>query len=110
MGLDTVEIVMEIEETFGITIPDEDAEKIQTIGDAYRYIIARLEFPEVPGPCLTSAAFCNFRRTLMKKMGITRSAIRPRTRMDELFPELDRRHTWFKLRYWLGWRIHLVAD
>ena len=69
IGLDTIEIVMEIEETFGITIPNRDAEKIQTIGDAYRCIIERLEFPEVPGTCLTSHAFYHFRRTLMRKLG-----------------------------------------
>ena len=36
--LDTVELVMALEEEFGIEIPDEDAEKIQTVGDAIRYI------------------------------------------------------------------------
>ncbi len=37
-SLDTVELVMALEEEFGIEIPDEDAEKIQTVGDAARYI------------------------------------------------------------------------
>jgi len=37
-SLDTVELVMALEEEFGIEIPDEDAEKIQTVGDASRYI------------------------------------------------------------------------
>lgn len=37
-SLDTVELVMALEEEFGIEIPDEDAEKIQTVGDALRYI------------------------------------------------------------------------
>ena len=37
-SLDTVEIVMALEEEFGIEIPDEDAEKIQTVGDAINYI------------------------------------------------------------------------
>lgn len=39
-SLDTVELVMEFEEEFDISIPDEAAEKIQTIGDAVRYIEA----------------------------------------------------------------------
>lgn len=38
-SLDTVELVMEIEEAFDLSIPDEDAEKIQTVGDAVKYII-----------------------------------------------------------------------
>jgi acyl carrier protein len=37
-SLDTVELVMAFEEEFGIEIPDEDAEKLQTVGDAISYI------------------------------------------------------------------------
>ena len=37
-SLDKVELVMALEEEFGIEIPDEDAEKLATVGDALRYI------------------------------------------------------------------------
>lgn len=37
-SLDLVELVMELEEEFGVSIPDEEAEKIQTIGDAINYV------------------------------------------------------------------------
>ena len=37
-SLDTVELVMALEEEFSIEIPDEDAEKITTVGDAIKYI------------------------------------------------------------------------
>lgn len=37
-SLDTVELVMALEEEFGIEIPDEDAEKIATVRDAINYI------------------------------------------------------------------------
>src|SRR5213595_1127252 len=37
-SLDTVELVMRFEEEFGIEIPDEDAEKVQSVRDAYNYI------------------------------------------------------------------------
>jgi len=37
-SLDTVELVMEFEKAFNMQIPDEDAEKIATVGDAIKYI------------------------------------------------------------------------
>ncbi len=37
-SLDIVELVMEFEEAFDMSIPDEDAEKIRTVGDAINYI------------------------------------------------------------------------
>lgn len=37
-SLDTVEVVMALEEEFGIEIPDEDAEKITKVGEAIKYI------------------------------------------------------------------------
>lgn len=37
-SLDTVELIMEFEKEFDITIPDEDAEKIATVGDAIEYL------------------------------------------------------------------------
>ncbi len=37
-SLDTVELVMALEEEFGVEIPDEDAEKITTVNDAIEYI------------------------------------------------------------------------
>jgi acyl carrier protein len=37
-SLDVVELVMRFEDSFGVTIPDEDYEKIRTVGDAIEYI------------------------------------------------------------------------
>ncbi len=42
-SLDVVELVMKIEEKFGIEIPDEDAEKIRTVKDAVDYIESKLK-------------------------------------------------------------------
>lgn len=40
-SLDTVELIMAFEEEFGIEIPDNDAEKLKTVGDAVAYISER---------------------------------------------------------------------
>jgi acyl carrier protein len=37
-SLDTVELVMALEEAFSVDVPDEDAEKLQTVGDVIKYI------------------------------------------------------------------------
>jgi acyl carrier protein len=41
-SLDTVELVMEFEDEFDMSIPDEEAEKIQTVGAAIDYIVGAL--------------------------------------------------------------------
>ena len=41
-SLDTVELVMALEEEFGMEIPDEDAEKITTVGEAVKYISSHI--------------------------------------------------------------------
>ncbi len=40
-SLDTVELVMAFEEEFNVEIPDEDAEKLSTVGDAVNYLVDR---------------------------------------------------------------------
>ncbi|MBE0431749.1 MAG: acyl carrier protein [Dehalococcoidia bacterium] len=41
-SLDFIELITAVEDTFGIEIPDEDAEKLQTVQDAVNYIEARI--------------------------------------------------------------------
>ena len=41
-SLDTVELVMALEEEYGVEIPDEDAEKLTTVGEAIKYIEEKL--------------------------------------------------------------------
>ena len=42
-SLDVVELVMALEEEFGIEVPDEDVENIRTIGDIVRYVGSKVE-------------------------------------------------------------------
>lgn len=42
-SLDTVELVMEFEKEFSVQIPDEDAEKITTVGDAVSYLKGKVK-------------------------------------------------------------------
>jgi acyl carrier protein len=106
MGLDTVELVMEIEEAFDITIPDQEAEKIQTIGQAYHYILARLDGPvDGTARCLSAATFYRLRRKLMGCLRIERRRIRPASALEDLIPAANRRVHWHRLRESLGWKL-----
>ena len=40
-SLDIVELLMEIEEEFGVSIPDEESEKLKTVGDACKFITSK---------------------------------------------------------------------
>jgi hypothetical protein len=97
MGLDTVELVMEVEEEFGITIPDEDAEKISTVGQLYAYVLERLSFFATT-PCLSGALFYRLRRVLIRLHHVDRSGVRPAARIDELVGLADRRRVWAEFR------------
>lgn len=103
MGLDGVEIVMEVEDEFDVTIEDEVAASLQTIGDVARYVTwhMRSKWPRVS--CPTTKSFYEIRRLLREKLPVKRNDIRPSTRLNELIPcrlrwrilkSLSRRSLW----------------
>lgn len=99
MGLDTVELVIVTEQTFGISIDDRDAEQITTVGGLYRYVLTKLEGREAPSPtCKSAEVFYRFRRSLGETLGIERDRVRPSTEIDDLIASKDRRSIWNQLR------------
>jgi hypothetical protein len=56
MGLDLVELVMEIEEAFGMSIPDRDAAGLETVGQVYEYILEH-RFQGKQEACMSNIAF-----------------------------------------------------
>lgn len=85
MGLDSVELVMAIEEEFGLDIPDRDAEKMITVGDVYEWLRVRLSTAD-PRACLTQRVFYKLRRALIENYNVSRHTISPDTRLTELLP------------------------
>jgi hypothetical protein len=101
MGLDIIELVMEIEEAFDIVIPDQDGERIRTLGDLYEYILQQTGRRR-DGPCLSGFTFYRFRRALVEASGIARQEVNPRSRLEELLPVVSRRYVWEQMRESLG--------
>lgn len=97
MGLDSAELIVEIEETFAIKIADRDAERIYTVGDAYRYILERFE-AEDPLFCPGASAFYRFRRALQESQAVARDHVRLSTPLAELIPARDRKSRWQRLQ------------
>lgn len=85
MGLDSVELVMAIEEEFGLDIPDRDAEKMFTVGDVYNWLKIRIASAD-PVACLTQRVFYKLRRALIENYRLERHAIAPDTRLTDLLP------------------------
>lgn len=106
MGLDGVELVMEVEEAFGIVIPDADAETIRTVGDLYRFVLAKMDGPTTePSGCFSASEFYRLRRQLMGLFRIERRRIRPDSTLEELFPAEGRKDAWRRLGEGLGSKL-----
>lgn len=101
MGLDVMLLIMELEEHFGVTIPDERAERIYTVGELYRYLLARSR-RGAQSPCPTGQAFYRLRRTLTQEFGVERARVRPAARLRDLFPKAARAATWPRLAAAVG--------
>ena len=88
MGLDTVELVMEIEDEFGFQMSDHDAELIQTCGQLSAYVVARVK-PDPLGRtlCPTARAFYFLRRELMAQVPLPKRSLRPGTKLRDVLTE-----------------------
>jgi acyl carrier protein len=88
MGLDAVEIVMKVEETFDIAIEDCEAEKILTPHALIELVMSKVGRTD-RAVCLTQRAFHRFRASLIRNAGFKREQIKPDVLMTQLFvPEI----------------------
>ena len=88
MGLDTVELAMEIEDTFEISIPDRDAEQMNTPNDVADWLMSRLKGPASSAPqCATARTFYRMRAELVSDFGVGRKNVRPNSILNDLVPQ-----------------------
>jgi acyl carrier protein len=112
MGLDTVEMIMAFEDAFGVEMPNQAAERIQTVRDVIDFFVARK--PIVPTTtCSTQQTFHVIRRALVTSGRVGR--LRPDTRLGALFAAEGWPRVWRRIRTvggsawpesvpWKGWR------
>jgi len=96
-GFDTVEFVVDIEESFGLKIDDKTAEKLRTVEDVHKYLLDNLDTAQLNNYCNSQKAFYLLRRSLINDFGFKRKDIIPSKSTEELFPLADRRQKWQKL-------------
>ncbi|MBX9724393.1 MAG: phytanoyl-CoA dioxygenase family protein [Candidatus Obscuribacterales bacterium] len=97
-GLDTVELVMAIEEEFGLEIPDVAAEKMVTVGDTYDYLRMRLASAP-PAECLSQKIFYKLRRGLIDNFKVKRHSISPDTKLVDVLSIEDIEGGWPYLQF-----------
>ena len=96
MGLDTVELVIRLEETFGMAIPDEVAVELTTPRKVTDYIFSQVNAVN-QSSCLSQQAFYHLRKKFVSVLGVARREFRPGTQLETLIPLELRREKWLKL-------------
>lgn len=78
MGLDSVELVMSVEEQFAIEIPDDIAETLGTVGRLHSFVISELE--RVGNPRDAAVVFAELRELICDRLGIKPERVVPEAR------------------------------
>jgi acyl carrier protein len=96
MGLDSVELVIEVEDQFGITVSDAEAQRIVTVGDLIAIINARMEASK-QSRCPSLGRFLEVRRFMRDFLQNPSLRMRPSTTVVALVPWYRRRELWRSL-------------
>jgi hypothetical protein len=90
VGLDAVEIVMEVEEVFDIRLEDAEVQKISTPRDMIEVVMGKVTQADAEA-CLTQRAFNLLRAALLLQLPLKRRDITPQARMADLVPRTHRK-------------------
>ena len=101
MGLDAVEIVMDVEDHFGISIQNTEAEGVRTVGDLITLIQSRIETAH-RSTCPTLASFLRLRSSVREIATDDTLRIRTGTRVVEVLTRSERQRLWRRLDDFLG--------
>jgi acyl carrier protein len=97
MGLESVELVMAFEETFGVTISDAEAVTCETPADVIALVLGKIQTSGTEG-CLSQRGFYVLRRALTKTLAIDRRAVTLDTEVRSLFSGISDPELWDSLK------------
>lgn len=102
MGLDSIELVLAVEEEFGIDIDDADAANLFTPRLLANYIVSKLGVTHAnDSRCLSQSAFYRIRSELIRRYGVSRKEVHPESRFDSWIKK-DVRRQWHALTAAVG--------
>jgi acyl carrier protein len=93
MGLDSVEILMKVEDTFGIKIPDQEAEQILTVGDFHNSVWRHLSGKH-SDKCKSQNLFYKLRESFADTFNVSPQKLKLDTSPEEIFPKTNRRQVY----------------
>jgi acyl carrier protein len=96
MGMETVEIVLEVEETFGISITDHEAELVETVGELETLILSKM--PSGGDVCTTQQTFYEVRRIAEAWPLFSRRRFKPSAPMRDVLPIGKAQDAWRELQ------------
>jgi acyl carrier protein len=98
MGLDAVELVIAVEEAFGIAISDAEASAMLTPAHLISHVQRAVASTQDRKACITLRAFHRIRASLMRSVGASRSEVALHVRIGALFPASRRSQLWDSFR------------
>jgi hypothetical protein len=103
MGLDIVEFVIAVEESFEVAIPDHIAQTMTTPRHVIDYIHSQLPHSN-EGHCLTQRAFYRLRQTMEQELGAVQPRLRPTTEICGILPHAQGSKVWKRVGHTLGYK------
>ena len=108
MGLDSVELVMTIEDKFGISIPDDECEQIVTVQQMADSVFEKIKL-NPNEKCLSQIIFYRIRKAF-ELFGNEKQNITPNSKMSELLSKTDLKNDWTRLGIRIGLKIPDLVD
>ena len=102
LGLDSVEFLMAIEDAFGITIPNTDAEQLATPRLLADYLEGRLGGHNASVACRTQRAFYRVRSAVVRAHRVPREVLQPSTPWADVLPRRGFRNEWRRMKHVVG--------